>query len=345
MPLGWAIVSTGRHPDQKVAPAINADGGSAIAAVVSRGAERARAFADKHGASAAAAYDDYGAMLRDPAVGAVYLASPNHLHAEQTAQAAAAGKHVLCEKPMALTLADCRRMVDACREAGVKLGVGFHLRAHPGLQRLRALVAEGALGGVSIAAASWVRGVRGQTAPPPRPPSQEWWEEPAMAGAGVMMATGVHCVDALRYALGREVAEVAAMNDATSGAPLEHMLAMLLRFDGGAIGQVVTSRRTPDWPSQDVAVYGSEGRGALVGGVDTTLTGELAVDTQSAQERTAFDPPDPIAVYTGQVEAFRRAVEEGGEPLATGEDGLRAGEVTLAMVESARSGRRVSVGA
>ena len=345
MSLGWAIVSTGRHPDQKMAPAINADGGSAIAAVVSRDAARARAFADKHGAAAASAYDDYDAMLADSAVGAVYLASPNHLHAEQTAQAAAAGKHVLCEKPMALTLADCRRMVDACRSAGVRLGVGFHLRAHPGLQRLRALVAEGALGAVSMAAANWARGVRGQTAPPPRPPGQEWWEEPAMAGAGVMMATGVHCVDALRYALGREVVEVAAMNDASPGAPLENLLAMLLRFDDGSIGQVTTSRRTPDWPSQDVAVYGSGGRGALVGGVDTTLTGELVVDAQSAQERTAFDPPDAIAMYTRQVEAFRRAVEEGGEPLATGEDGLRAADITLAMVESARTGRRVSVGA
>ena len=144
MTIGWGIVSTGRHPDTKMAPAINAADGASLAAVMSRDMGRAEAFAQKHGS--ASAYDDLDALLRDPAVDVVYIASPNALHAEQAVRAAEAGKHVLVEKPMALSVDDAQRMIDACDSAGVRLGVGFHLRAHEGHQRLRTLVADGALG-------------------------------------------------------------------------------------------------------------------------------------------------------------------------------------------------------
>ena len=144
MTFGWAIVSTGRHPDTKMAPAINIANDSVITAVVSRDAGRAQAFANKHGAMAA--YDDIDAMLADPAVDVVYVASPNALHCEQTLKAAAAGKHVLVEKPMALGVEECQLMIDACKSAGVKLGVGFHLRSHPAHQRIRELIASGGLG-------------------------------------------------------------------------------------------------------------------------------------------------------------------------------------------------------
>lgn len=341
MPLGWAIVSTGRHPDQKMAPAINA-AGARIAAVVSRTRERAQEFADKHGA--AAAYDDYDAMLIDPAVDVVYLASPNHLHAEQTLKAAAAGKHVLCEKPMALSLDECQAMIDACERAGVRLGIGFHLRHHPGHQRLRSLISEGALGTLSLSEVSWVRGVRGEVAPPPRPPSQEWWEDPLKAGAGVMMATGVHCVDLLRFLTGREITAVTALNDAHAASPLEQLLAMLLRFEDGSVGVVKTSRRTPDYPHNDVAVYGSLGRCAVTGSVDTILQGELTIACASLGMTQRFRPPDPLAMYTNQVAEFEEAVENGDAPLASGQDGLRAAQITIAMRQSASDGRAVEVG-
>ena len=123
MAIGWGIVSTGRHPDTKMAPAINEADGASLAAVMSRDMGRAEAFAQKHGS--ASACDDLDALLRDPAVDVVYIASPNALHAEQTVRAAQAGKHVLVEKPMALSVDDAQRMIDACDMAGVRLGVGF----------------------------------------------------------------------------------------------------------------------------------------------------------------------------------------------------------------------------
>ena len=341
MTIGWGIVSTGRHPDTKMAPAINEADGASLAAVMSRDIGRAEAFTQKHGS--ASAYDDLDAMLGDPAVDVVYIASPNALHAEQTVRAAQAGKHVLVEKPMALSVDDARRMIDACDAAGVRLGVGFHLRAHEGHQRLRSLVADGALGRVAFAHADWCRGVRGQEAPPPRSGLQAWWDDPSLIGAGAFMATGVHCADLLRYVLNDDVTEVSAVSDATPEKPLEELVTLALRFKSGVIATVLTGRRTPDYERNDVTVYGTLGRAGLQAGVDMNQAGALAVRTDALTEDEAY-PAHPFALYTRQVEAFDAAVEGNGEPLATGVDGLRVVEITLAMVESARTGARVALG-
>jgi len=340
MAIGWAIVSTGRHPDQKMVPAINAAADSEIAAVVSRDLERARAFADKHGARRA--YDDFDRMLGDPDVQVVYIASPNALHADQATRAAAAGKHVFVEKPMALTVADCERMIAAARDAKTQLGVGFHLRTHPGHQRLREIVRGGGLGRIALATAAWNRGTRGQAAPPPRPPRQQWWEDPALAGAGVFMATGVHCCDLLAYVLGKEITHVAAMTDANDASPLEELVAMLLRFEDGSVATLTTSRRVPDWTDNGISVHGSDGRGSVRRGIDVNLTGELEIATNADSSRERYDD-DPIALYRREVEAFNDAVRGLGEPAATGADGLRAARVTVAMVESHRGGRTVRI--
>jgi 1,5-anhydro-D-fructose reductase (1,5-anhydro-D-mannitol-forming) len=340
MPLGWAIVSTGRHPDTKMAPAINAAAGSTIAAVLSRDEGRAATFADKHGA--AKPYTDLDTMLANPAVDVVYVASPNALHAEHTVAAAGAGKHVLVEKPMALTVDDCQRMIDACVSAGVTLGVGFHLRAHPGHQRVRELVANSDVGVISLATANWGRGTRGVTTPPNRPALQAWWDDPALVGAGAFMATGVHCVDLMRFVSGREVTEVNALSDATPDRPLEELLTLSLRFDNGLLGTVMTGRRTPDYLGNDVMVYGSLGRAGVRGSVDMDFVGTLDVSTEALHIDEAYDA-DPIALYTWQVDAFNQAVISGGQPLASGADGMEAARITLAMVESAKTGARVDL--
>ena len=340
MQLGWAIVSTGRHPDLKMAPAINAAADAELVAVVSRDLGRAREFAARH--QARTAYDDFDAMLQDPAVDVVYLASPNFLHCQQTVKAAEAGKHVLCEKPMALTLEDCRLMVETCRQQDVRLGVGFHLRHHPGHQRMRELVQSGSLGTIAMAQAQWAYGVRGLEKPRPRTELQQWWEDPAMVGAGSWMGSGVHCADLLRYVLGREVVEVTAITDASDAEPLEHLATVLLRFEGGALGTAIASRKLPD-AQNNLTVYGSLGKSEARGSLHVDLQGVLDVTTDALNEAQDYSS-DPLALYVRQVEAFNHAVASGAEPVASGWDGLKVAEVTLAMVESARTGRKVRTG-
>ena len=162
MALGWALISTGKHADALIAPAIGLAEDTQFVAVYSREQERAEAFASKHGAQIAS--PSLETLVADSRVDAVFIASPNFLHASYTRIAAQAGKHVLVEKPMATRVAEAVEMVRTCRSYGVHLGVGFHLRHHPGHQEARRLIADGALGIVpwckrsgALASAGWQR--------------------------------------------------------------------------------------------------------------------------------------------------------------------------------------------
>jgi len=148
MATGWALVSTGRHADTLVAPAIRGAEDTQLVAVCSRDQAQAEAFADKHGAQAA--YTSLEALVADARVDAVFITSPNFLHAPYTTIAAQAGKHVLVEKPMAVQVDEAVEMVRTCQAHGVKLGVGFQLRYHPGHQEARRLIAEGVLGTITL---------------------------------------------------------------------------------------------------------------------------------------------------------------------------------------------------
>lgn len=144
MSIGWGIIGIGRHPDLKVVPAMKLAAETRLIAAFSRDRGRADAFARKHNFQAA--YDSLQDLLRDPRIDAVYISSPNFLHAPYTKMAAEAGKHILVEKPMALNVKDALEMVHVCRHNGVKLGVGFQLRHHPGHRKARELIQEGILG-------------------------------------------------------------------------------------------------------------------------------------------------------------------------------------------------------
>ena len=157
------------------------------------------------------------------------------------------------------------------------------------------------------------------------------------------MATGVHCADLLRYVLDDDVSEVSAVSDISADKPLEELLALILRFKSGAIATVLTGRRTPDYERNDVTVYGTLGRAGLQASVDMNQAGALAIRTDLLTADEAY-APHPFSLYTRQVEAFDAAVEDNGEPLATGLDGLRVVEITVAMVESSRTGSRVALG-
>ena len=341
MSLGWAIVSTGMHPDLKIAPAIAAAQDAELVAVYSRDQRRADAFAQKHGASAA--YSSLDQLLQDSRVDAVFIASPNSLHASQSIQAARAGKQVLSEKPMTTTLEDAVAMVRACRERGVKLGVGFELRHNPAHLMTRHLVAQGTLGRVTLAQGQWGFGVRGQEGPPPRTGLRQWWDDPAaIGGASTMMGTGVHVVDLLRFMLGQEVTEVAAISDGqTPERPLEQLATLSLRFSGGTIGTVTCGRLLPD-SRNDFAVYGLQGRVTGRATIWEAQQGRVEVSSDSVN-RAEVVAGSYLGNFVALLEDFHRAIEEDREPLATGLDGLRVVEVTLAMIKSAREGRTVKI--
>lgn len=341
MTVGWGIVSTGRHPDIKVVPAIKQVKDAKVIAAYSRDIKRAEAFAEKH--DIPRAYGSIEALVNDPEIEAVFISSPNALHAQHTLKAAATGKHVLVEKPMATTLDEALDMVRVSKQNGIKLGVGFHLRHHPGHRSARELIQKGILGTISMIQGQWCFGERRREYPPPKTGSSSWWNDPEMmGGASTLMGTGVHVIDLLYFLTGAEITEVMAVTDGqTKERALEQVAAVSVRFQNGIIGTICAGRRMPD-SENDVMIYGSHGRIALRGTVWEALCGKLEVISETENIAASYEK-DPLALYKNEIEAFDRAIVADENFHASGEDGLHSVKVTLSIIESAATGRRVYV--
>jgi len=327
--VGWGIVGTGGIA-ARMASALAEAEGATLVGVCGRTPERARELGERFGVEGHAGY---AAFLADARVELVYVATPTHLHAEHALAAIEAGKHVLVEKPMTLSVSDARELAVAAERAGVRLGVGFHLRCHPAHRELRELVAAGELGGVVFAQALWGF----YSADWPR---DSWKMDPKRAGAGSLAGLGVHLLDLVPWLLGRDVVEVSAMADGPNESiPVEFLTAALLRFSGGAIGEIVSSRRLHG-TDDDVTVYCERGRLRGRGTVGTEPVGNLEVRTEGGEEVRELPLRD---LYALEAEACSAAVREGRDFPATAEDGVRSVELTLAVLESARTGRTVRI--
>ncbi|NLE76737.1 MAG: Gfo/Idh/MocA family oxidoreductase, partial [Chloroflexi bacterium] len=142
--IRWGVIGAGGFADARSIPGLKQSQSAHLQAVMVRDASRAAALAQKHGAHEA--YDTVEALVASPNVDAVYVCTPVDLHPDHVEMAAAAGKHVLCEKPMALTVAQCQQMIETCRRHGVQLAVGYMVRYRPHCQMARRLIDQGRLG-------------------------------------------------------------------------------------------------------------------------------------------------------------------------------------------------------
>jgi 1,5-anhydro-D-fructose reductase (1,5-anhydro-D-mannitol-forming) len=309
---------------------------SRLAAVASRDLGRAEAFAAQHDAERA--YGSYEELLADDGVDAILITTPNALHADQVVAAARAGKHVFCDKPLATSVEDARRAVNACRDAGVRLGVNFEYRHARPFQAIAAAVHAGEIGDVLVAHVESSGGVV---------PHKDWRADPALAGLGTTVNIGVHLYDILGVVLDDEIVEVTALFDVDRPREeLELVSSVLLRFARGALAHVSVSQTTPR-PLNDVVLHGSAGRidsrglGSLANLLRNRLPAPEVRVVSDSGERTFVEPT--ADVFDRSVAAFADAVLEGREPDASGEDGARSVRVAAAVAESARTGRTVSL--
>jgi 1,5-anhydro-D-fructose reductase (1,5-anhydro-D-mannitol-forming) len=331
--LGWGLIGASDIAATRMIPAIAAQSNSRVVAVLSSTIERARQFAHDH--DIPRAYDRLEDILADPAVDVVYISTTNDRHKEQTMAAARAGKHVLCEKPLALSLDDAQAMVEACRGAGVVMGTNHHLRNAATHRTLRRLIADGAVGvplAVRVFHAIYL---------PPR--LHGWRLTGPTAGGGVIFDITVHDADTLRFVLGDEVVEVTALaaRQGLAAGDLEDAVMGVMRFRQGALVQhhdafTIRHART------GFEVHGTEGSLYAVDVMTQDPIGRVVLRREGAgDEEVDVSPPEDL--YVRAVRLFNAAVRGGGHPAATGEDGVRSLAIALAVRESVRTGCRVPV--
>ncbi len=294
---------------------------------------RARQVAGELGV--AGVYESTAALAADPAVQAVLIATPSVRHPEDVAGAAAAGRDILCEKPLALTVDGCRAALDAVAAAGVRLQVGLMRRHDDDYRRAYGRLRAGDCGRPVV-----FRSL--QFDPEPPPPA---FCDPSVSG-GIFVDMGIHEFDLARWLVGDEVVEVHAYGSNAGVPELEaagdfDSAVAVLRFGGGAIGAVELAR---------TARYGEDVRTEVLGTDGAVFVGRLPI-THGAFGRAgtlAQDTVDPSRLrfadaYAGQVRAFARSVLDGRPVAPDGEDSLAALRIALAARQSAAEGRPIAV--
>lgn len=325
----WGVLSTSGHAANTVIPAMKAAPSGRVMAVASRDAERARAYAATQGIPHS--YGSYEALLADPDIDAVYIPLPNSLHREWTIRAAGAGKHVLCEKPLALNAAEAEEVVAACRQAGVKLAETFQWRHHPQTHRARALLREGVIGTLCLIEA-------GFTFPLTR--SGDIRLRPELGG-GALYDVGCYPIALARYMTGAEPLSVTAQATWTESG-VDDLLVATLAFPGGVLAHINCSMSLVQ--RQYFELVGS--KGALV--VNRAYKpredapGEIVRSEDNRAPVETYTTP-ALNSYTLMAEDFNRAVLDGTEVPFPAEDAVLNMRVIDAVYQAARSGKRVAV--
>jgi predicted dehydrogenase len=311
--LRWGLIGCGDIAEKRVAPALRKAPGSRLAAVARARAELAADFAARHGAERS--YADWRALVADPELDAVYIATPVRVHVEQALAALAAGKHVLCEKPMAMSVAECERMIAAGRAAGRRLGVAYYRHLYPAVKRLRELLGKGELGDpVLLEIQAFERFDPGPDHP------RAWLLKKAESGGGPMMDFGCHRLEILLDLLGpaRQVrAELS--NVLFKGREVEDTCSAHLRFDKG-IGILTVSHASRE-ARDSVDLYCSEGSVHI----DVLNQGRLRIVTPTGTREEAHPPHANL--HQPLVDDFVAAVREDREPAVPGAAGLAVNRV------------------
>ena len=323
-PLRWGVLSTANIGRAAVIPAIHAAPNSVMTAVASRSLETAQAFAAKQ--QIPTAYGSYAALLDDDQIDAVYIPLPNSLHREWVLRAVAAGKHVLCEKPLALSAAECLEMAAAADQQGVKLMEAFMYRFHPRTERVIDLAQSGALGPLHHIDAAFTFRLT-------RPDNIRFQAE---LGGGALMDVGCYCVNLARTVAGREPVEVQA-HAAWHPGGVDERMAGTLRFDNDLVAQfdcALTMARRESYTVAGTDGFLTAPHAFLPGAADVTL-----VEVRDRAGRTEHTIPG-VDEYQLMVEHFADCVLT-DHPVRYGPGEAAANlHVIEALQTSARNGGR-----
>jgi predicted dehydrogenase len=332
--VGWAIVGLGQLSINQILPAFAKCERSKVVALVSGHPDKAARLAGRYGVNPASVYnyENYDSIKDNREVDVIYIVLPNGMHAEYTVRGHQAGKHVLCEKPMANNPDDCQRMIDAARKANRKLMVAYRCRYEPVNQAMIKMARDQELGPIKVIVADHGFNI-GDPA--------QWRLNKTLAGGGSLMDIGIYSLQATRYVTGEEPVEVSAMVYSTPGdvrfKEVEESINFQLRFPSGVLANCTSS-------------YGYSGQNryrviATKGWFElepaTSYTGlRMRVRRGDGLEERDVPQRDHFA---SEMDHMSECVMADKPPLTPGEEGWRDLKVMMAIYEAAKTGRTVRI--
>ncbi len=336
--VGIAVVGLGAFALGQILPSFGEAKHARLAGLVSGDADKARRVADAYGVPHAHVYgyDDIGRIAADPAIDAVYLILPNHLHRRFTERFARAGLHVLVEKPMAITERDCEAMIRACDDAKRTLMVAYRAQYDPYNRRAIELVQSGAIGTPTVFVSDHGRALD------PSEPRDTWRMRRALAGGGPLYDVGIYALNAARYLSGEEPVEIRAMIDDAPPHPksdVESTVVWTMRFPSGLLAQCSTSYVYQS--AKRLHLLGTKGTIEMNPATDyyertLTVTTEEGKTTHKVAYRNQF---------AEEMDHFAACVRSGDTPRTPGAEGLRDVRLMQAIYRAARTGRTVRMDA
>lgn len=327
--LGVALVGLGAYSEKQLAPALQETMHCRLAAVVSGSREKLEKWGKKYNLdpSCLYTYENFDDIASNEQIDVVYIVLPNSMHAEYVIRAARAGKHVICEKPMATSVEECQQMIDACRQAGVQLSIGYRLHFEPYTQEMMRLGQQQLMGPVHkvIARDGMDVGEKDQ-----------WRVKKALAGGGPLMDVGIYCVQGVLYTLGElpvaVTARYADVTDAERFQDVEEGLVWTMYFESGAIAECETSY------SKELNLLRAE-----------TGTGwfmlEPAYEYGGLKGKTSEGAMNfaEINQQAAQMDDFAVCIKTNTPTRVPGEMGLRDVQILRAIYEAAETGKKVGL--
>lgn len=336
--VGFALVGLGRLSLDELIPAFAQCGKARLTALMSGSPGKARKVAAALGLpeSSLYGYDDYERLRRDASVEAVFLVLPNSLHAEHTVRAARAGKHVLCEKPMATSVAEGEQMIAACRDAGRRLMVAYRVQYEPINRLVRRWVRERTYGAVKL-----IEAACGQRQGDPA----QWRLDGERAGGGAMPDIGIYCLNTARFVTGEEPAEVFAQSHSTPGdarfREIEEALSFQLRFPSGILASNLTSYAVHRVGRY--RVYAETGWFGLDPAFAYSGLQLQRAHADGALERYELPQMASGNQFALEIDHFAECIRHGRQPFTPGEEGLQDQRLIEAIYESARTRQPVTL--
>lgn len=343
--MKFGIIGCGGIADRRTIPGMLKSKKVTITAVEDISEELTQNVAKMY--SIGSSYTNEDDLIRNDDVEAVYIGTPVWVHGEQIQNAADAGKHILCEKPLAISIKETEKLIDYCEKRNVVLQVGFMMRYHGYHIKAKEMVDSKVIGNPVMG--------RGQLTCWYPPMENAWRQDPAKGGGGALMDMAIHTVDILRYLFG-EVSAVSSFNGTeTHGYPVEDSGVILLRFQNGAYGVCDSFFNIPDEAAKGVLeVYGTRGSLMAEGTISQVVGGTMIAYLQgedrgynAQQERSSIEPVKVEAelkdMYMAEAEDFIDAVEKKRKPMNSGEEALKNFRVIQAAYRSQKTGKVAKV--